>query len=94
MRQLTGMASVTPTKFQTRTVRVTRESTSTLHPDGSVTLDRSAESTIGRFRPLGIGRLFFRHGRGGGGAGTGGRPFVLRTGGGCRSSRRGRGTVN
>ena len=45
MRQLTGMASVTPTKFQARTVGVTRESTSRLHPDGSVTLDRSAEST-------------------------------------------------
>ena len=45
MGQLTRVASVTPTKFQTRTVRVTRESTSTLHPDGSVTLDRSTEST-------------------------------------------------
>ncbi len=45
MGQLTRVVPATPTKFQTRNIGVTSESTSTLHPDGSVTLDRSAEST-------------------------------------------------
>lgn len=45
MGQLTRVVPATPTKFQTRNIGVTSESTSTLHPDGSVTLDRSTEST-------------------------------------------------
>lgn len=45
MGQLTRVVPATPTMFQTRNIGVSRESTSTLHPDGSVTLDRSAEST-------------------------------------------------
>ena len=45
MGKLTRVVPATPTKFQTRNIGVTSESTSTLHPDGSVTLDRSTEST-------------------------------------------------
>lgn len=42
---VTGVVPATPTKFQTRNLGVTSESTSTLNPDGSVTLDLNTEST-------------------------------------------------
>lgn len=42
---VTGVVPATPTKFQTRNIGVTSESTSTLNPDGSVTLDLHTEST-------------------------------------------------
>lgn len=35
----------TPTKFETRNIGVTSESTSTVNPDGSITLDTTTEST-------------------------------------------------
>lgn len=42
---VTGVVPATPTRFQTRNIGVTSESTGTLNPDGSVTLDLKTEST-------------------------------------------------
>lgn len=42
---VTGVVPATPTRFQTRNIGVTSESTGTLNPDGSVTLDLKSEST-------------------------------------------------
>lgn len=42
---VTGVVPATPTKFQTRNIGVTSESTGTLNPDGSVTLDIHTEAT-------------------------------------------------
>jgi hypothetical protein len=42
---VTGVVPATPTNFQTRNIGVTSESTGTLNPDGSVTLDLTTEST-------------------------------------------------
>ncbi|MCB1203096.1 MAG: hypothetical protein KDN18_02470 [Verrucomicrobiae bacterium] len=42
---VTGVVPATPTRFQTRNIGVTSESTGTLNSDGSVTLDLKTEST-------------------------------------------------
>lgn len=42
---VTGVVPATPTKFETRNVGVTSESTSTVNPDGSITIDTRTEAS-------------------------------------------------